>query len=199
VSDPETPDYYEMLQISPRADLATIERVFRHLAKRCHPDNVDSGDADLFAALLEAYRTLSNPERRAAYDVQYARAREANWRVFDQQSVVDGVHGDRRIRSAILSLLYTARRNDPDRPGMGTSNLERLLGCAEEHMKFHVWYLKELGLLQRLENGQLAITVAGVERVMESGGPAPGGLHLLGSGGQNGAPQAAHSDWSAAR
>jgi len=35
------PDYYEDLQISPIADLETIERVFRLLAKRYHPDNKD--------------------------------------------------------------------------------------------------------------------------------------------------------------
>ncbi|MEO7964396.1 MAG: J domain-containing protein, partial [Gemmatimonadaceae bacterium] len=33
------PDHYETLQVSPRADQETIERVFRHLAKRYHPDN----------------------------------------------------------------------------------------------------------------------------------------------------------------
>jgi hypothetical protein len=145
--------------------------VFRHLAKRHHPDNPDSGDAARFAQLLDAYRTLSDPEQRARYDVQYQQARETSWRVFDQESAISDVQADRRIRAAILSLLYTARRNDPERPGIGISRLERLLGCPEEHLKFHVWYLKELGLLQRIENGQLAITVTGVDRVMEGDGP----------------------------
>ena len=31
-------DYYELLQLSPNADDETIHRVFRHLAKRLHPD-----------------------------------------------------------------------------------------------------------------------------------------------------------------
>ena len=42
------PDHYEALQVSPRADGDTIDRVFRHLAKRLHPDNQESGDAEIF-------------------------------------------------------------------------------------------------------------------------------------------------------
>jgi hypothetical protein len=49
-------------------------------------------------------------------------------------------------------------------------------------MKFHVWYLKENGLLQRLENGCWAITAAGVDHVLQSGGPARVGLQLLEAG-----------------
>ena len=35
-------DYYEVLQISPRAELETIKRVFKLLAVRVHPDNPES-------------------------------------------------------------------------------------------------------------------------------------------------------------
>ena len=68
----ETPfvDYYELLQISPNADDDTIHRVFRLLAKKHHPDT-EQGDAKRFNLLVEAYRTLANPETRAAYDVRH--------------------------------------------------------------------------------------------------------------------------------
>jgi curved DNA-binding protein CbpA len=42
-------DYYEALQLSPNADLETIERVFRMLAKRYHPDNDQTGNVDKFS------------------------------------------------------------------------------------------------------------------------------------------------------
>ena len=64
---PESPaiDYYEVLQLSPRADQDTIQRVFRHLAKRLHPDNAESGDAARFEQVMRAYRVdevlLSSP------------------------------------------------------------------------------------------------------------------------------------------
>jgi len=62
-------DYYEIPQISPRADQGTIERVYRLLAKRYHPDNKETGNANKFDVLTKAFRALSDPQRRAGYDV----------------------------------------------------------------------------------------------------------------------------------
>src|SRR5215210_9327182 len=138
-------DHYEVLQFSPRANHDTIQRVFRHLAKRFHPDNTESGDPDRFKVVMEAFRILSQPKLRAKYDAGYEQVREARWRIFDQETSVNDVAADRRIRMAALSLLYTARRNDPERPGIGVVELERILGCPEDHMKFHLWYLRENG------------------------------------------------------
>lgn len=179
-------DHYETLQLSPRADQATIQRVFRHLAKRLHPDNAESGDGARFAQVMQAFEVLSDPKARAKYDARYERQREARWRIFDQSTAGNDVTADRRVRTAILSLLYTARRNDAERPGIGVLELERLLGCPEQHMKFHLWYLKENGWLERQENGTLAITASGVDRVLDLGGPARNGTHLLGAGNGNG-------------
>ena len=57
----ESQDHYEVLQVSPRADQDTIQRVFRHLAKRFHPDNAESGDATRFKLIVEAHQILSDP------------------------------------------------------------------------------------------------------------------------------------------
>jgi curved DNA-binding protein CbpA len=162
------PDLYETLQVSPRADQETIKRVFRLLAKRFHPDNHDTGDADRFQQVLEAFRVLSDPEQRVRYDVGYEQMRETRWRVFDQESALDDIVADKRVRSSILSLLYTARRNDSNHPGIGVVDLERILGCPEEHIRFHLWYLREKGAIQRLENGMWAITASGVDEVLEA-------------------------------
>jgi hypothetical protein len=183
-------DHYEVLQLSPRADQGTIQRVFRHLAKRFHPDNRESGDAERFKLVMDAFRVLSDPERRAEYDARYEDRREARWRIFDQGTVSNDVAADRRLRESALSLLYAARRNDPDQPGLGMIDLERLLGCPEEHMKFHIWYLKENGWIQRLENGMLAITASGVDRILDQGGPLEAGMPLLTSVRASHSPQA---------
>ena len=50
-------DYYEVMQVSQRAESATISRVFRHLAKRYHPDNQETGNRELFDQLAEAWPT----------------------------------------------------------------------------------------------------------------------------------------------
>jgi curved DNA-binding protein CbpA len=177
--DSDAVDHYEVLQLSPRADQETIQRVFRHLAKRLHPDNVESGDGARFTRVMQAFQVLSDPAARAKYDARYERERETRWRIFDQNTAENDVESDRRVRTAILSLLYTARRNDADRPGIGVLELERLLGCPEQHMKFHLWYLKENGWLERLENGTIAITALGVDRVLDLGGPARDTVRLL--------------------
>lgn len=182
MADLETPDYYEMLQVSPRADRDTIQRVFRHLAKRYHPDNPESGDAVRFKQLVEAFQILSDPEQRAKFDIQYAQLTAARWKVFNQDTAHSDIATDRRIRSAMLSILYAACRNDASKPGVGEIDLERALDCPEEHMRFHIWYLKENGWVRRTENGLLAITAVGVDMVLEMGGPARGGMHLLDAG-----------------
>ncbi len=161
-------DYYEVLQVSPNADEETITRVYRYLAKRLHPDNPETGDAERFTTVTDAFRTLSDPERRAEYDQRYEGIRERQWQILDEASAGDPVESDRRVRFGILSLLYSTRRRDTDDPGMGVYELERLIGTPEEHMKFHIWYLKQNAWIERLDNGQYAITAAGVDRVTES-------------------------------
>ena len=64
-------DFYEDLQISPNADQETIERVSRLLAKRYHPDNSDTGSDEKFNIITKAFKVLSDPEKRAAYDAKH--------------------------------------------------------------------------------------------------------------------------------
>jgi curved DNA-binding protein CbpA len=171
-------DYYEVLQVSPRADRDTIERVFRFLANRFHPDNRETGDADRFTELVDAYRVLGDAVMRAQYDLNYERIREGRWQLFSQDSVHNDIASDNRIRMAILSILFVVRRNNPSEPGVGSVELERLLGCPEAVIRFHIWYLRENEWITRLESGFMAITAKGVDRVFELGGPVSSGPQL---------------------
>jgi len=165
-------DYYEILQVSPRADRDTIERVFRFLTNRFHPDNRDTGDADRFSEIVDAYEILSSAVKRAQYDLSYERVREARWKIFSRQTTADDIQTDTRLRLAIMSILYMVRRNNPAQPGVGTVELERLLECPESVVKFHCWYLRENNWILRLDSGHLAISAQGVDRLFELGGPA---------------------------
>ncbi len=61
--------YYRILGVAPTASSGAIKMAFRQRSKRLHPDhNQRVGAAEQFAALNEAYRVLSDPERRARYD-----------------------------------------------------------------------------------------------------------------------------------
>ncbi len=63
-------DYYDVLGVGRDADDAEIKRAFRRLAQQHHPD-VDTGDGaeGRFKELNEAYRILSDRQRRSAYDM----------------------------------------------------------------------------------------------------------------------------------
>lgn len=63
-------DYYAFLEISPDADEATIRMAYRTLARRYHPDIAGDGSLERMQQLNVAYRTLSDPSRRSAYDAQ---------------------------------------------------------------------------------------------------------------------------------
>ena len=157
------PDYYDILQISPKADPEMIHRVFRLLAQRYHPDNGETGNQEAFREVAEAYKVLSDPEKRAAYDVNYNARRLLRWQIFDQGEAKVGMAGEKNKRRGILELLYTARRNQPTEPSMTLHELEDMLGCPREHLEFSLWYLKETGLLTRSDNARYAITAKGVD------------------------------------
>lgn len=171
-------DYYEVLQLSQQADSETIERVFRLLAKRYHPDNPESGDAEKFREVQTAYEILSNPESRARFDVHYDRGRTTQWQIFGQETALGSPEEDRRIFNGVLSLLYTARRRDPETGGLGILHLEGMLGVPREHLEFPLWVLKKRGWIEILETGQLGITIGGIDWIMGEG-PSPSDDRLL--------------------
>src|SRR6188472_4515096 len=158
-------DHYEALQLSPNATSETIERVYRLLAKRYHPDNQSSGDAQKFAEVHKAFEILSNPVARAEYDVRYDESRGEQWNIFDQSSAGDEREEDRRMFHGILSLLYIARRRDPRGGGLGSVTLEKMLGCPQQHLEFPLWYLKKRGYIEISGNGQFAITADGIDKL----------------------------------
>jgi len=66
------PDYYEILQVSPNADIEVIQAAYKRLAFKNHPDrNLDPAADQRMRLLNEAYEKLSDPAKRQAYD--YAR------------------------------------------------------------------------------------------------------------------------------
>jgi curved DNA-binding protein CbpA len=61
--------HYDVMMLSPAADGRLVTVVYRHLAKRYHPDLDPSPEAAArMAELNEAYAVLSDRDRRARYD-----------------------------------------------------------------------------------------------------------------------------------
>lgn len=63
-------DYYRTLGIERGADTSEIQRAYRELARKFHPDmNPDDKSAkEKFQAIQKAYEVLSDPEKRQMYD-----------------------------------------------------------------------------------------------------------------------------------
>ena len=63
-------DYYEVLGVPREADAKAIKDAFRKLALKYHPDRNKEADAEeRFKEIAEAYAVLSDPKKRADYDV----------------------------------------------------------------------------------------------------------------------------------
>ncbi len=168
--DPLELDCYEIMQLSPNADNETIERVYRMLAQRYHPDNRQTGSAEVFIRLCEANRILSDPELRAGYDARHRDAKRLHWRIFDQDQSAIGQEAEKRKRQGILSLLYAKTLENPERAAIGILAFEELLGCPREHLQAALWYLRGKGFIERSDNGRYTITVQGFDAA-EQGGP----------------------------
>src|SRR6185369_10416441 len=127
MADDAALDYYEILQISATAETETIHRVYRLLAQRYHPDNADTGSPERFRQLTEAYNVLGDPGERARYDVVYERQRQARWRMARFSANADAdFDTEAQLRVAVLEVLSTKRRTDPNQPAMYQSELEQL-------------------------------------------------------------------------
>jgi DnaJ-like protein/PilZ domain-containing protein len=171
-TDPLELDCYEIMQLSPNADTETIERVYRMLAQRYHPDNVQTGSAEVFIRLSEANRILSDPELRAGYDARHRDAKRLHWKIFDQAQAATGVEAEKRKRQGILSLLHAKTLQDPERAAIGLLSFEELLGCPREHLLAALWYLRGKGFIERADNGRFTITVEGFDAA-EAAGAVP--------------------------
>ena len=74
----EYKDYYKILGVDRSASEADIKKAFRKLAHKYHPDVSKEKDAEAkFKDVNEAYQTLSDPEKKAAYD-QLGQRREGS-------------------------------------------------------------------------------------------------------------------------
>jgi curved DNA-binding protein len=169
-TDPLELDCYEIMQLSPNADLETIERVYRMLAQRYHPDNRQTGSSEVFIRLSEAHRLLTNPELRAGYDARHREAKRLHWKIFDQAQAATGQEAEKRKRQGILSLLYAKALEDPERGAISLLAFEELLGCPREHLQSALWYLRGKGFIERSDNARYTITVEGFDAV-EAAGP----------------------------
>ena len=158
-------DYYEFLQISPKAEGETIQRVYRFLATRLHPDNPETGDAEKFFLLKQAYEVLSNPTLRAEYDATRKKEQPQPVPLFTTIDFMDSMEGELNRRLAVLALLYIHRRTNPYSPEVSLLEVEKRMGFPSDYLEFASWYLRNKGYITRADNSDFTLTVEGVDFV----------------------------------
>jgi curved DNA-binding protein len=158
-------DYYELMQISPNAELDTVQRVFRMLVARYHPDNPHTGDVNKFLLLKQAYETLSDAQKRACYDTQYSLRNVEPLPIFELREFTVGLEGEPNRRMGVLCLLYHRRRTNPEVPGLSILELEQMMGFPREHLMFTAWYLQEKQFVKTSGNSDLVITAEGIDYI----------------------------------
>lgn len=79
-------DYYALLEVAKDADQATIQKAYKRLARRYHPDLAKEADAEeRFKEVGEAYEVLRDPKKRALYD-RYG----ASWKAVSEGRAAPG-------------------------------------------------------------------------------------------------------------
>jgi len=161
----KTLDYYEFLQISPNAESDTIHRVYRFMAGRLHPDNPETGDAEEFFLLKQAYDVLSDPGRRAEYDATRKREAPQPDPLSTSIDFMDSIDGELNRRLVVLALLYIQRRTNPYTPEVSLAEVESRMGFPRDYLEFTSWYLRNKGYITRADNSDFTLTAEGVDFV----------------------------------
>src|SRR5213596_2401530 len=156
-------DYYEMLRVSPGAELESVQRVHRALAARYHPDNKETGNLERFLKVNEAFKVLSDPEKRKEFDSTYKTRKENPLPVFLTKEFTEGVDGEINRRIGLLCLLYTQRRINQILPALSVLEIEQMMFIPREHLLFTVWYLKAKRYIAQDDRSSLMITADGID------------------------------------
>jgi hypothetical protein len=166
-------NFYELLQVDRDAHATIIRYAYRFLAAMYHPDNGETGNAEKFRIVSEAWRTLSDEGKRAAYDMslgvkEASKASSATQKTPQQKSEF-GRQGlpnipktnltwnEIELRIAVLQVLLAARRQNPKTGGASGKMLMDCLNIDNvTDIEFALWYLREKGFA---EMGERAFTI----------------------------------------
>jgi hypothetical protein len=98
-------NYYKILRVSQDASRSEIRSAYRRLARKKHPDvNDEAGASREFTHIAKAYKVLSDPKERAAYDKQLLREKFSSR---DSIFSSDNPHA-RRMRQMAYERRYNA-------------------------------------------------------------------------------------------
>ncbi|HVA85074.1 MAG TPA: J domain-containing protein [Candidatus Saccharimonadales bacterium] len=161
-------DLYARLGVPPDADAPTIDRAWRSLLKRHHPDVAGAVSLEIAKRINVAHDWLSRPELRARYDA--ARA--------DRSTVPGSAQGAPRRQTAASSRSATAassrsatagrRPAAPDRPSAPPDELDLAFGLSAGAVRSFLAQAASLGRddIDRLSVSDLQPFPASLQRLV---------------------------------
>lgn len=155
---------YQLLQVDRDAHVTIIRYAYRFLAAMYHPDNGETGDAEKFRIITEAWKTLSDEGKRAAYDMSLGmqeqqrgaapRPQQPKMNEFGKDSLphipkTGLTWNEIELRIGILQVLLAARKK---KPATGGASGKMLMDCLNvdsiAEIEFALWYLREKRLIE---------------------------------------------------
>ena len=172
-------DHYHVLGVEPSADSDTIQREYVKLAGRFHPKNKDTGDAEKFDAVNQAYEVLADPVARQAFDELRAGPKKEAAPQFSGAEFFTAISNENLRRQSLLCMLYDRRQKKPATPGLSMRQIENMIQISQEELQFSVWYLKQRGYIISDDKSNLTITVQGMEHLEQNLPPADAVLGMV--------------------
>jgi len=150
------PDYHALLRAGVAGDAESVDRLYRALAFRYHPDHRDNGDAEVFLRIREIYRILA-PSQRYQEELEVTKPLKTT-------GLKSELRGLKDKRLEVLSLLCQRRVSDYRNAYVSSSDLESLTGMSTQEAGFVLWYLREKGAVTLSDNTPgYTITAVGVD------------------------------------
>jgi hypothetical protein len=157
------PDHHALLRAGVAGDAQGLDRLYRALAFRYHPDNLESGNVEIFLMIKEAYRILS-PSKQYQEDVEIAKPLKTSGLQAELRRLKDKSHD-------VLGLLCQRRISDYRNVFVSPGDLESLTGMEADEVGFILWYLLEKDAVT-LSESSYAISAVGIDILDSAQQPA---------------------------
>jgi len=150
------PDYHQLIRAGVEGDSEQVDRLYRALAFRYHPDNRETGNSEVFLRIRDVYRIVSisqtlKPEAQIAKPSQ-----DFSWR--------EGLRGMKDDCVSVLGVLCRRRMDDYRNAAVSQNELESLTRMTADQLGFILWYLGEKGAVtMSAGSSDYAISATGVE------------------------------------
>lgn len=152
------PDYHELLRAGLQGDIdqSRLDRLYRSLASRYHPDKGDSESSEIFLKIAQAYQILS-----ASQPVQPETGITKPEQGFEWMEQLRTLKDKKTI---VLGLLCHRRISDYRNATVSESELESLTGLTSNEVGFILWYLRQKGAVTLTGDGSdHAISAEGID------------------------------------